>query len=1259
MTLLLRLAFFLAPVLALTTLWGVESSDADSYLPPCRGGGNQVRWTPDGSRLLFDIGMALYVVESDGSHLRQISDGWISEDSPAPVWVYQFKPYTGGMHAEPSPDGSRIVYSTCSYLTTEPKYWPLYEIVTSNMDGSEPKRLTENDHDDRFPTWSPDGSRIAFSSNGGPYTMAADGSDARRLAQDVRWESSPPLWSSDGQRLAFTANVNDSGGGRRQVSYTVSPDGSDLTVLARMRGRLSQMAHTRDWLSWSPTDRRVAFVTDHEDGGEALYTADADGSDRILVAVMSDITMPSWSPDGKRIAFVTEYEDGGTTLYTVDADGSDSRLIAAMQYERDSGSWYGQEFRLPPTWSPDGSAILVECATVCVFDPDDGSLIGQSPVRLHGGDVPVWSPDGSRIAVLMKQQRDIPHGSIVLYSMARDGTDMRALVRSGLSLVAENSGWQDEGDARAASCSEGFVVTEPKRNPGLVGDCETLMRLRDAMTGAAHWRSVKGYSDDRTIDVSLKKYILNWSPGVPIQRWTGVTVEDVCGPLSFSWFGRCLAVHPSSGSPWSGYWPAFRPPTPRVTALSFMGLGDDHRFGGTIPPELGDLSELRTLELLGAYGYRTEMRIPPELGKLRKLQHLKLDGGGVIPPSLGRLTDLRSLHLRGKFNGIPPELGSLTNLRGLSLQGYYLTGVIPPELGRLSNLQRLELGGTAISGVIPPELGRLTNLQRLDLGNTAISGSIPPELGMLSNLQILDLNDTAISGSIPPEMGKLTDLQVLDLSGSELTGAIPPELGNLTNLWELSLQYNQLTGKVPPELGSIPGLEKLVLWGNSFECLPAELKYRAELKYKQDLRIDSNDEVCTADSYTFEVGEGAAVGSVVGVARSTDVDTVSYSITAGNEEGKFAIEADSGLITLEEPLDFDRTPSYTLVVERSDEDRSMSPATVTVSVISLLDLCSQGIAVLEPDDNPGLVSDCVTLLRLSESLGVNKATLLQWRAGVPITSWAGVSVGGSPSRVQDLDLDSWYERDVSNIPPALDGLTALRGLDLSGRGFTGEIPPELGNLTELRRLSLSSNELTGEIPPELGNLTELRSLSLYNNELTGEIPPELGNLTELRSLSLYNNELTGEIPAELGNLHNVRYLSLDTNQLIGEIPPELGNLSELRNIDLSGNRLTGEIPPELGNLSELRDIDLSGNWLNIGGNQLTGEIPPELGNLSELRDIDLSSNRLTGEIPPELGSLSKLRRLNIGGNQLTGCIPPALRAVEESDLDELGLPYCE
>ena len=180
----------------------------------------------------------------------------------------------------------------------------------------------------------------------------------------------------------------------------------------------------------------------------------------------------------------------------------------------------------------------------------------------------------------------------------------------------------------------------------------------------------------------------------------------------------------------------------------------------------------------------------------------------------------------------------------------------------------------------------------------------------------------------------------------------------------------------------------------------------------------------------------------------------------------------------------------------------------------------------------------------------------------------------------------------------------------------------------LTHLILDWNQLTGPIPPELGNLSELGFLSLESNQLTGPIPPELGNLSELGFLSLESNQLTGPIPSELGNLSDLTYLSLGDNQLSGTMPPELGNLSELWHLMLWNNHLTGLIPPELANLAKLQQL-----WLD--------------------------SNQLTGEIPPELGSLFKLEWLYVSGNQLTGCVPRALTAVENNDLDELGLEVCE
>ena len=81
--------------------------------------------------------------------------------------------------------------------------------------------------------------------------------------------------------------------------------------------------------------------------------------------------------------------------------------------------------------------------------------------------------------------------------------------------------------------------------------------------------------------------------------------------------------------------------------------------------------------------------------------------------------------------------------------------------------------------------------------------------------------------------------------------------------------------------------------------------------------------------------------------------------------------------------------------------------------------------------------------------------------------------------------------------------------------------------------------------------------------------------------------------------------------------------------------------------------------LRLPVNQLSGEIPPELGSLSNLAVLHLYRNELSGNIPPELGSLSNLREIFLRGNQLSGCIPTELRDVPDSDLNQLGLQFCD
>ena len=163
-----------------------------------------VRWSPDGSQILFDASVGfvggppvgLYGLEVESYELTEIVNPLEN------TWDEHSNGYYSGpmMYFDISPGGSRIAYSTCRYFdpnTSKFRYSDpnSYEIVVSNIDGTEILRLTENNHVDNYPVWSPDGTRIAFISDrdvrvydrypvGRLYTMAPDGSDVRHVTTE-------------------------------------------------------------------------------------------------------------------------------------------------------------------------------------------------------------------------------------------------------------------------------------------------------------------------------------------------------------------------------------------------------------------------------------------------------------------------------------------------------------------------------------------------------------------------------------------------------------------------------------------------------------------------------------------------------------------------------------------------------------------------------------------------------------------------------------------------------------------------------------------------------------------------------------------------------------------------------------------------------------------------------------------------------------------------------------------------------------------
>ena len=194
---------------------------------------------------------------------------------------------------------------------------------------------------------------------------------------------------------------------------------------------------------------------------------------------------------------------------------------------------------------------------------------------------------------------------------------------------------------------------------------------------------------------------------------------------------------------------------------------------------------------------------------------------GLIPPELGELANLRTLYLEGNnlTGPIPPTLGRLAKLDELRLSDNNLTGPIPPELGELANLRLLFLGKSTTTG------------------NNQLTGPIPAEFGRLANLAWLGLGDNQLTGPIPPTLGRLTNLRWLYLNSNQLTGPVPPEFGDMASLQELRLTNNtEMQGPLPADLTSLHALDALTAGGTGL-CAPPDLDFQAWLQGVHKRRI--------------------------------------------------------------------------------------------------------------------------------------------------------------------------------------------------------------------------------------------------------------------------------------------------------------------------------------------------------------------------------------------------------------------------------------
>ena len=225
------------------------------------------------------------------------------------------------------------------------------DIFVMNLDGSGVTRLTDNLAVDTFPSWSPDGQRIAFASTRDGdyyqiYVMNADGSAVTRLTDNSESHDARPVWSPDAQRIAFTSTRDGDDG----EIYVMKADGSAVT-------RLTSNDVSDAVPAWSPDGQRIAFTSKRDGDDREIYVMNVDGS-AVTRLTSNDVLDfdPAWSPDGQRIAFYSE-RDGNREIYVMNTDGSG---VIRLTHRPDHLEW-------DPEWSSNGQWIVFSSGT---FEPE-------------------------------------------------------------------------------------------------------------------------------------------------------------------------------------------------------------------------------------------------------------------------------------------------------------------------------------------------------------------------------------------------------------------------------------------------------------------------------------------------------------------------------------------------------------------------------------------------------------------------------------------------------------------------------------------------------------------------------------------------------------------------------------------------------------------------------------------------------------------------------------------------------------------------